>query len=68
MTRKVLGRGLEALISGDTATVASEGRPVVQAGVMEPKKTRILQVGGGFGVEKKRSTRLRGDCAHAFVS
>ena len=27
MTRKVLGRGLEALISGDDAAVATEGRP-----------------------------------------
>jgi len=27
MTRKVLGRGLEALISGDTASVATEGLP-----------------------------------------
>ncbi len=35
MTRKVLGRGLEALISGDTAAVASEGRPVTMGGVLE---------------------------------
>lgn len=41
MTRKVLGRGLEALISGDTATAASEGRPVVQAGVQELEIEKI---------------------------
>ena len=35
MTRKVLGRGLEALISGDTAMAASEGRQSTNAGVME---------------------------------
>jgi len=35
MTRKALGRGLDALISGDTATVATEGRPPGTAGVTE---------------------------------
>jgi len=35
MTRKALGRGLEALISGDTASVATEGLPPAQAGVTE---------------------------------
>jgi len=35
MTRKALGRGLEALISGDTASVATEGLPPAQAGVAE---------------------------------
>ena len=36
MTRKVLGRGLEALISGDSASVATEGLPrSPQAGVTE---------------------------------
>ncbi len=36
MTRKVLGRGLEALISSDTASVATEGLPrSLQAGVTE---------------------------------
>jgi len=35
MTRKALGRGLDALISGDTATVATEGRPPGNAGVTE---------------------------------
>jgi ParB family chromosome partitioning protein len=34
MTRKVLGRGLDALISGDTAAVATEGLPP-QGGTME---------------------------------
>jgi len=34
MTRKVLGRGLEALISSDTAAVATEGR-MPQAGTTE---------------------------------
>ena len=34
MTRKVLGRGLDALISGDTAAVATEGLPP-QAGTTE---------------------------------
>jgi ParB family chromosome partitioning protein len=34
MTRKVLGRGLDALISGDTAAVATEGLPA-QGGTME---------------------------------
>ena len=34
MTRKVLGRGLDALISGDTAAVATEGLPA-HAGTME---------------------------------
>jgi ParB family chromosome partitioning protein len=34
MTRKVLGRGLDALISGDTAAVATEGLPA-QAGTTE---------------------------------
>ena len=34
MTRKVLGRGLDALISGETAAVATEGLPA-QAGVTE---------------------------------
>lgn len=32
MTRKVLGRGLEALISGDSAAVATEGRPPQSGG------------------------------------
>jgi ParB family chromosome partitioning protein len=36
MTRKVLGRGLEALISGDTASVATEGLPQgTQAGISQ---------------------------------
>lgn len=35
MTRKALGRGLEALISGDTASVATEGLPHAPAGVTE---------------------------------
>jgi ParB family chromosome partitioning protein len=35
MTRKALGRGLDALISGDTASVATEGRPPGSAGVTE---------------------------------
>ena len=36
MTRKVLGRGLEALISGDTASVATEGLPQgTQGGVAQ---------------------------------
>jgi ParB family chromosome partitioning protein len=35
MTRKALGRGLEALISGDTASVATEGLPPAQTGVTE---------------------------------
>ena len=36
MTRKVLGRGLEALISGETASVATDGLPAKgQAGVSE---------------------------------
>ena len=35
MTRKVLGRGLEALISGNAAAVATEGLPQQQAGVTE---------------------------------
>jgi ParB family chromosome partitioning protein len=35
MTRKALGRGLDALISGDTANVATEGLPAVPAGVIE---------------------------------
>jgi ParB family chromosome partitioning protein len=35
MTRKALGRGLEALISGDTASVATEGLPAAPAGVTE---------------------------------
>ena len=34
MTRKVLGRGLDALISGETAAVAAEGLPA-QAGVTD---------------------------------
>jgi ParB family chromosome partitioning protein len=34
MTRKVLGRGLDALISGDTAAVATEGLPA-QGGTVE---------------------------------
>jgi ParB family chromosome partitioning protein len=34
MTRKVLGRGLDALISGDTAAVATEGLPT-QSGTTE---------------------------------
>ena len=34
MTRKVLGRGLDALISGDTAAMATEGLPA-QAGTTE---------------------------------
>jgi ParB family chromosome partitioning protein len=34
MTRKVLGRGLDALISSDSAAVATEGRPP-QAGTLE---------------------------------
>ena len=34
MTRKVLGRGLDALISGETAAVATEGLPA-QAGVTD---------------------------------
>ena len=35
MTRKVLGRGLEALISGSTAAIATEGLGPLQAGVTE---------------------------------
>jgi len=41
MTRKVLGRGLEALISGDTASVASEGRQFTQSGVQELEIEKI---------------------------
>ena len=40
MTRKVLGRGLEALISGDSAAVATEGR-MPQAGSTELAVDRI---------------------------
>jgi ParB family transcriptional regulator, chromosome partitioning protein len=35
MSRKALGRGLEALISGDTAAVATEGLPQAPAGIQE---------------------------------
>ena len=35
MTRKALGRGLEALISGDTASVATEGLTPLSAGVSD---------------------------------